>query len=66
MTDKEKLEAVLTEIGVPFLTEAPAYMDSEVTHPQTWIEEGEGYPCFICIFNFNKNGKFTYHSVVEE
>lgn len=48
MTDKEKLEALLTEFGVPF----------NDTEESVTIEQG--YVGFYTQFDFDDNGKFQH------
>ena len=53
MTDKEKLEALLTEFGVMF----------NGTEESVTIEQG--YPGFYTQFDFDDNGKFEHVGAYE-
>lgn len=62
MTDKEKLEKVFTELGIPYSLTSE-YGDGTVS--LIHLDEGEGYSGFYTEFYFETNGKFKEYGVLE-
>lgn len=72
MSDLKRLQALFGTLGIPFTTErrkASGFrMAPENAHEviAVDIDEGFGYPCFWCEFDFDpETGKFLGHGVWE-
>ncbi len=67
MTDYDKLKTTFEEIGIPFkINKQPLsikYEDND--NMEIMLEAGYGYADFITLFNFDKNGNFIEHGIME-